>query len=147
MFGSSVRRSERARTVRTKKEERKRRVSTLFSQTTTGGFAMAGSVTAEEYATADIDPVKEFSRPIAGHMNGDHQAATIAIMKSVVGIDVNEATIVSVDSCGMEVLCKRDDGIKLGKIRIPFKERASDRGAVKGEIVKLTQEAAATAKE
>lgn len=43
-------------------------------------------VTAEEYATAEPDPIAPFSAPVAGHMNEDHSDSTIAMIKHYVGI-------------------------------------------------------------
>lgn len=110
-----------------------------------GGFAMAGGVTGPEYAAGIVDPIKQFSRAICEHMNGDHEAATIAIVKSEVDIDVDSAKVASVDSRGMEILVGREDGMKLGKLRIPWEEEVKERGDVKTQIVKLTKKASAAA--
>lgn len=109
-----------------------------------GGFAMAGGVGADEYLSATIDPLKEFSRPICSHMNDDHESATIGIVKNEVGIEVETAKIASVDSQGMEVICTQPGGIKMGKLRIPFLDKATNRADVKKEIVRLTKAASSS---
>jgi hypothetical protein len=75
-------------------------------------------VTPEEYAAAAPDPVYQFSQPVAGHMNDDHAEATAAIVKSVTGMGVDSAKILSVDRLGMNVECSR--GGQAFKCRVPF---------------------------
>ncbi|CAJ1414119.1 unnamed protein product [Effrenium voratum] len=66
-----------------------------------GGFARAGSVTAEAYAEASPDPISGFGPAVAKHMNDDHREATIAMVRNYVGIDVEDAEITSMDSWGL----------------------------------------------
>lgn len=42
-----------------------------------GGFARAGSVSPDEYRSAQPDPIAGFGSHIAAHMNDDHQDSTI----------------------------------------------------------------------
>jgi putative heme iron utilization protein len=118
-----------------------------------GGFARAGSVTDEEYATAKPDVVSEFGPQIAQHMNDDHMSGTIAIVQAVVpgmaGPDVpeiTEAIITSVDSLGMFVKVTRTEPVAFlpqsFKVRVPFPRQAESRKDVKTLIVELTQQAA-----
>lgn len=114
-----------------------------------GGFARAGSVTPEEYTEAKPDPISAFGNHVAQHMNEDHMDATIAMISNQIpGLDVDEATITSVDSLGMYVKVKRtpraSDQPQEFKIRLPFPRPAQDRKDVKSIIVEMTQ--AATAK-
>ena len=119
-----------------------------------GGFARAGSVTAEEYQAAQPDAIAEFGPMIAQHMNEDHMSATIAIVQSMVpGMEpdpsnpITEALITSVDSLGMYVKVTREKGVsflpKQFKLRLPFPRPAADRKDVKTLIVEMTQAAAA----
>ena len=78
----------------------------------------ACQVTPEEYAAAAPDPVYEFSQPVAGHMNADHAEATAAIVKSVTGMGVDSAKILTVDRLGMNVQCSREG--QTFKCRVPF---------------------------
>ena len=68
-----------------------------------GGFAMAGSVTPEEYEQAKPDPIAKFAEPVMKHMNDDHSESTIAMVKHYAGMPCTEAIIVSLDSLGMTV--------------------------------------------
>lgn len=112
-----------------------------------GGFARAGSVTAEEYKEAKPDTIAQFGMHIANHMNEDHMDSTIAMIeKAIPGLDVTEATITSVDSLGMFVKVSRtpraNDQPQQFKLRLPFPKRATDRKDVKDIIVQMTREAA-----
>ena len=101
-----------------------------------GGFAMAGSVTPEQYETAAPDPIVAFAAPVMKHMNdgkhaptvfpllaplpnpflpvrrpfcscrADHSDSTVAMVKHYVGIPCSEAQIVSLDRLGMMVKAK-----------------------------------------
>lgn len=119
-----------------------------------GGFARAGSVTAEEYANAKPDPVAEFGAAIAGHMNDDHQSATIAMLHANIPSleadeenPIEEAIITSVDSLGMYVKVTRKEAVsflpKSFKCRLPFPRPAEGRGDVKTLIMEMTQATAA----
>jgi putative heme iron utilization protein len=123
-----------------------------------GGFARAGSVTAEEYVQAAPDPIMKFGNAIAQHMNDDHMSSTVAMVEHYVpGLVVPEgseqprfvqkAEITSVDSLGMFVKITRDpenDDQLPGqpqqfKLRLPFPIPVTERGDVKKAIVAMTQ--------
>lgn len=117
-----------------------------------GGFARAGTVTAEEYTEAKPDPVSEFGPAIAKHMNDDHMEATIAMVQAnVPGLEpdpenkIAEAVITSVDSLGMYVKVTREKAVKhlpqQFKLRLPFPRPAEDRKDVKVQIMELTNKA------
>ena len=115
-----------------------------------GGFARAGSVTAEEYKSAKPDLIAQFGGPVAGHMNEDHSDSTLAMVKGLPGLEdikLTAAEIVSVDSLGMYVKVTREPGISFQpeqfKLRLPFSRQAVDRGDVKTLIVEMTRAAAA----
>lgn len=114
-----------------------------------GGFARAGSVSADEYKAATPDPISQFSGPVAKHMNDDHTDAIIAMAKTVPGVGEDkliDAQIVSMDSLGMYIKVEREVGVpKQFKFRLPFPRAAENRGDVKVLIMELTQAAAATA--
>ena len=114
-----------------------------------GGFARAGSITADEYHTAKPDAISQFGGAIGGHMNEDHMSATIEMVKRLPGLDdvkVTAAEITSVDSLGMYVKVTREPGVSFQpeqfKLRLPFPRSAEDRKDVKTLIVEMTQAAA-----
>lgn len=73
-----------------------------------GGFAMAGSLTAEQYMTAKPDPLAAFAAPVMKHMNDDHADSTVAMVKHYVGVPCTEAEIVTLDRFGMTVSVRFD---------------------------------------
>ena len=75
-------------------------------------------ISAKDYFAAKPDPVFQFSAPVAGHMNRDHSEATQAIVKSVTGLTVEKADILTIDRLGMTVMCKHQG--ESMKARIPF---------------------------
>lgn len=114
-----------------------------------GGFARAGSVTAEEYKGSQPDPIAQFGGPVANHMNEDHSDSTLAMVKGLPGlgdVKLTAAEIVSVDSLGMYVKVTREPGVSFQpeqfKLRLPFSRAAADRGDVKTLIVEMTRAAA-----
>eukprot|EP00403_Amphidinium_massartii_P021150 CAMPEP_0178400086 /NCGR_PEP_ID=MMETSP0689_2-20121128/15609_1 /TAXON_ID=160604 /ORGANISM="Amphidinium massartii, Strain CS-259" /LENGTH=351 /DNA_ID=CAMNT_0020020873 /DNA_START=101 /DNA_END=1156 /DNA_ORIENTATION=- len=111
-----------------------------------GGFARAGSVTAEEYSAAKPDPIAAFGPGVAGHMNDDHREATIAMVGNYIGIDVEDAEITSMDSLGMYVKVKRKpkaaDQYQQFKLRLPFIRPLETRKDAKDVIVEMTRASA-----
>jgi putative heme iron utilization protein len=123
-----------------------------------GGFARAGSVTAEEYTAAVPDVISEFGPAIAQHMNDDHQSSTIAMVQCLVpGMQadpenpIESAVITSVDSLGMYIKVTRAAGVgflpQQFKLRLPFSRQAENRKDIKTLIVEMTQAAAAAGAE
>eukprot|EP00913_Durusdinium_trenchii_P019811 g18623.t1 len=96
-----------------------------------GGFARAGTVTAEAYASAAPDPIAGFGPAVAGHMNDDHREATIAMIRKFIGIEVEDAEITSMDSLGMHVKVSRKpkaaDQMQQFKLRLPFTRKLETR--------------------
>lgn len=54
-------------------------------------------ISAEEFAAAKSDPVAQFAGPIAQHMNADHADSTAAMVRHYVGVNVESASILSLD--------------------------------------------------
>jgi len=108
-----------------------------------GGFARAGNVNDTEYAAGSPDPVAAFTERIAGHMNADHEDSTIAMIKHYVGLTVDSAKIVGLDSLGMYVLVTREG--RSFKVRLPFETPAKDPKEVKNVIVSMTRASNAAA--
>lgn len=111
-----------------------------------GGFARAGSLTAEEYAGAAPDPIAEFAPAMASHMNGDHRGSTIAMVRKYVGLEVEDAEITSIDSLGMYVKVSRKpegaDQLQEVKIRLPFIRPLENRKDAHTVIVEMSKASA-----
>ncbi|XP_058212385.1 uncharacterized protein LOC131324439 [Rhododendron vialii] len=101
----------------------------------------SGEFSKEEYRAAKVDPIYQFSKPIASHMNKDHAEDTKAIVQHSTSIPVDFAQLLDVDSLGFYVKagCQGDTF----KLRVPFPRRAADRKDVKTLIVEMLQAAKA----
>ena len=68
-----------------------------------GGFARAGSISAQQYFEAKSDPIAPFADPVMKHMNEDHADSLIQMIDHYVQIPVTDAQMVSMDRLGMTV--------------------------------------------
>ncbi|XP_059595370.1 uncharacterized protein LOC100243555 isoform X2 [Vitis vinifera] len=103
--------------------------------------ALLGSeeFTKEAYTAAKVDPIAQFSKPVASHMNRDHAEDTKLIVQHVTSILVDSAYMLDLDSLGFYVKATyRGNAFKL---RIPFPRRAEDRKDVKTLVVEMLQAA------
>ncbi|KAI5316395.1 hypothetical protein L3X38_036102 [Prunus dulcis] len=89
----------------------------------------SGEFSNEEYKAAKVDPIAQFSKPVASHMNRDHAEDTKAIVQHSTSIPVDFAYILDLDSLGFNV--KAGYQGENFKLRIPFTRRAEDRKDVK----------------
>ena len=140
-----------------------------------GGFGRAATVSATEYQSAKVDPVRKFSGPVCKHMNEDHAESTLDIVKMEVfgeenmhllrssdgssssssstsggsGDDENNNESMKAEMCEIDsigmTVSLRFGSQNLGKVRIEWPEPANDRKAIKDQIVNLTKKAAAAA--
>ncbi|GAB4851469.1 hypothetical protein Ancab_030871 [Ancistrocladus abbreviatus] len=97
----------------------------------------SGEFSREEYSVAEVDPVHQFSKPIASHMNKDHADETKLIVQHSTSIQVDSAYMLDVDSLGFNV--KAGYQGSTFKLRIPFPRQAVDRKDVKTLIIEMLQ--------
>ncbi|KAL7194176.1 hypothetical protein ACSBR1_034563 [Camellia fascicularis] len=99
----------------------------------------SGEFSKEEYRAAKADPIYQFSKPIASHMNKDHAEDTKLIVQHSTSIPVDFAHMLDLDCLGFNVKagCQGDTC----KLRVPFPRRAVDRKDVKTLIVEMLQAA------
>lgn len=110
-----------------------------------GGFARAGGVTVDEYLQAAVDPLVDAFKPVATHMNDDHQDALKSYVQYLVGTGpVQSAQMKRLDRFGFDVRVVDGSGSK-GVLRVPFDNEVTERKAVKDAIVALSKQAAAVA--
>jgi len=108
-----------------------------------GGFAMAGSVTAQEYSSSKPDPIAAFSTPVMKHMNDDHADSTVLMVKHYTGLVCSGAEIVSMDRLGMTVKAKLEvAGGGYTKVRLPYPRPVTERKAIKEVLVEMTKASA-----
>ncbi|XP_047962714.1 glutamyl-tRNA reductase-binding protein, chloroplastic-like [Salvia hispanica] len=99
----------------------------------------SGEFSNEEFRTAKVDPIYQFSKPITSHMNKDHADDTKLIVQHSTSIPVEFATMLDVDSLGFTVKAGYEG--KTFKLRIPFTRRATERKDVKTLIIEMLQAA------
>ncbi|XP_057437713.1 uncharacterized protein LOC130729880 [Lotus japonicus] len=99
----------------------------------------SGEFDGDEYKSAKVDPVAQFSKPVASHMNKDHGEDTKVIVQHWTSVPVDFADILDLDCLGFNVKAGyQGDTFKL---RVPFPRRAEDRKDVKTLIVEMLQAA------
>ncbi|XP_024522527.1 glutamyl-tRNA reductase-binding protein, chloroplastic isoform X2 [Selaginella moellendorffii] len=106
------------------------------------GHAEVEDLSSDNFQSAKVDPISQFSTPISSHMNKDHSADTQAIVEHVVGVKVDHAFMLDVDSLGFYVKAAIQGTPT--KLRIPFPRAAQDRKDVKTLIVEMLSAARAT---
>ncbi|KAG9451402.1 hypothetical protein H6P81_011367 [Aristolochia fimbriata] len=102
----------------------------------------SGELCMEEFKAAKVDPITQFSSPVASHMNKDHAEDTKAIVRHSTSVPVDFAYMLDLDSLGFNV--KAGYQGSNFKLRIPFPRRAEDRRDVKTLIVEMLQAAKAS---
>ncbi|WVZ07689.1 hypothetical protein V8G54_021035 [Vigna mungo] len=99
----------------------------------------SGEFTRDEYKSAKVDPIAQFSKPVASHMNKDHADDNKVIVQHWTSVPVDFAYLLDLDSLGFNVKAGyQGDTFKL---RVPFPRRAEDRKDVKTLIVEMLQAA------
>nr|XP_023922299.1 uncharacterized protein LOC112033752 isoform X2 [Quercus suber]POE98123.1 hypothetical protein CFP56_43257 [Quercus suber] len=99
----------------------------------------SGEFSGEEYKSAKVDPIAQFSKPVASHMNRDHAEDTKVIVQHWTSIPVDFAYMLDLDSLGFNVKAGYQ-GTNF-KLRIPFPRSAEDRKDVKTLVVEMLQAA------
>ncbi|KAJ0014404.1 hypothetical protein Pint_20157 [Pistacia integerrima] len=104
----------------------------------------SGEFSKEEYQASKVDPIAQFSKPVASHMNRDHAEDTRLIVQHSTSIPVDSAYMLDLDSLGFYVKAGYEGNTF--KLRIPFPRSAEDRKDVKTLIVEMLQAAKSQAK-
>ncbi|KAJ4850716.1 hypothetical protein Tsubulata_004192 [Turnera subulata] len=99
----------------------------------------SGEFSKEEYQAAKVDPITQFTKPIASHMNRDHGEDTRLIVQHATLIPVDSAYMLDLDSLGFYVKAVYQGNTH--KLRVPFPRRAVDRKDVKTLVVEMLQAA------
>lgn len=85
----------------------------------------------------------EESAAIIGHMNGDHSADSVLMCRALGGLpEAVSARVVGVDKDGIDF--EATDGGSTVATRVPWGRTLASRAEVRGEVVRLYQEACAS---
>jgi putative heme iron utilization protein len=104
-----------------------------------GGFGVMGWVSAEDYTTAQPDPLAEAAPGIILHMNADHAEALRQIARHYAGEAVDEAAMTAVDRLGFHLRLKSGDRV-YGR-RVAFIREVASRDDARSVLVEMTRRA------
>lgn len=105
-----------------------------------GGFGVMGWVTAEDYRSAEPDPLADAAGGIIDHMNRDHVEAMVLLARGAKGAEAIEATdakMTSVDRLGFHVRLTTADGMK--GVRIPFTREVRSGEETRAVLVEMVK--------
>lgn len=106
-----------------------------------GGFGVMGWVDAEDYSSAEPDPLADASSGILEHMNADHVDAMLLLAGGLDGIDNvegSDAKMTAVDRLGFHVRVTTADGMK--GLRIPFAREVRTGDETRQVLVEMVKE-------
>lgn len=108
-----------------------------------GGFGFMGWATAQEYATATVDPVIPHARPMIEHLNADHADACVSIVRHLAGIGAAaSANVTGVDRYGMTLDAFDEPyGAPIAIARVAFPEPLTSPDQVRAASVGLVRRA------
>jgi len=84
-----------------------------------GGFGVMGWVTADQYRAASPDPLADAAPSIIDHVNAHHARNLARIARVFAQVEVEEATMTSVDRLGFEARLKSGDLVHGTRIAFP----------------------------
>ena len=104
-----------------------------------GGFGVMGWISAEDYGSAQPDPLAEAAPGIIRHMNDDHRDALRLIAQRIAGEMPDEAVMTAVDRLGFHLRLKTGDRIH-GR-RIAFLREVRDTDQARAVFVEMVRQA------
>jgi putative heme iron utilization protein len=102
-----------------------------------GGFGVMGWVTAEDYLTAEVDPLADKKAGIIEHMNADHEDALISLALAASGIEAEAAKMTAVDRLGFHVRLTTSEGFR--GVRVPFSREARSSEETRAVLVEMVK--------
>jgi heme oxygenase (biliverdin-IX-beta and delta-forming) len=108
-----------------------------------GGFGFMGWASADEYASATVDPIIDHARPMIEHLNADHADACTQIVQHLAGIEAaSSATVTAVDRYGMTFdVFGGPDSTQIAIGRVAFPEPLTSPDEVRAASVELVRRA------
>jgi putative heme iron utilization protein len=104
-----------------------------------GGFGVMGWISAEDYSSAQPDPLAQAAPGIVRHMNSDHADALRLIARQFGGEIVDEAAMTSVDRLGFHLRLKSGDRIH-GR-RVAFTREVRDAEDTRAVFIEMVRQA------
>jgi putative heme iron utilization protein len=104
-----------------------------------GGFGVMGWVAAEDYSSAQADPLADAAAGILEHMNADHHDALLLLARVFAGIEAQEASMTAVDRLGFHVRLETAEGMKGARLAFLREVRTADE--TRKVLVEMVQQA------
>jgi hypothetical protein len=104
-----------------------------------GGFGVMGWVAAEDYISAQPDPLAHAATEIIQHMNTDHADALRLIAHKFAGEEADEAVITAVDRLGFHLRLKSGD--RIHGCRVAFLREVKDVNEARVVFVEMVRQA------
>jgi putative heme iron utilization protein len=104
-----------------------------------GGFGVMGWVGAEDYRSAQPDPLADAAAGIIQHMNADHAEALLLIARHYAGEVADEAAMTAVDRLGFHLRLKSGDRV-YGR-RVAFLQEVTNRDSARSVLVEMVRQA------
>jgi putative heme iron utilization protein len=105
-----------------------------------GGFGRMSWVSADDYRTAEPDPLAAMAQGVLRHMNDDHASAVLAYATALAGIPTaTAATMTAVDRYGFEIAATTPEGPRAA--RLAFDEPVTTSDEVRRAMVALVKRA------
>ena len=104
-----------------------------------GGFGVMGWVGAEDYRSAQPDPLADAAAGIIQHMNADHADALLLIARHCAGEVADEAAMTAVDRLGFHLRLKSGDRV-YGR-RVAFLREVTNRDSARSVLVEMVRQA------
>ena len=91
-----------------------------------GGFGVMGWVSAEDYRSAEPDPLADAAEGILAHMNADHEDALRLLARVRAGVSAERATMTAVDRLGFHVRLVTAERVQGLRIAFPHEARTAE---------------------
>jgi putative heme iron utilization protein len=104
-----------------------------------GGFGVMGWVSAEDYQSAQPDPLAHAAPGIIRHMNNDHADALLLIARRFAGESPDEATLTAVDRLGFYLRLK--SGARIHGQRVAFLREVRNTEDARAVFVEMVRQA------
>ena len=102
-----------------------------------GGFGVMGWISAEDYGSAQPDPLAESTAGIIQHMNADHAEALRLIARHYLGEDPEEAAMTAVDRLGFHLRLK--SGGRVYGRRVTFLREVTNSDDARGVLIGMAR--------
>ncbi|HJS73446.1 MAG TPA: DUF2470 domain-containing protein [Vicinamibacteria bacterium] len=102
-----------------------------------GGFGVMGWVEADEYASAEPDPLADAAQGILEHMNADHVDAMLLLARGIGGVEGRDARMTAVDRLGFHLRLETSDGMR--GLRIPFSREVRSPSETREVLVEMVR--------